>query len=50
LGIAEGPVVGQLLRAVDEALDRVDPVDGSGPTREAALEILAQLAATHVKR
>ncbi len=49
LGIAEGPVVGQLLRAVDEALDGMDPVDGTGPSREDALAMLAQLAAAHVK-
>lgn len=49
LGIAEGPAVGRLLRAVEEALDGVDAADGAGATREDALAILARLAAARVK-
>lgn len=50
LGVAEGPVVGQLLRAAEEALDAVETTDAVGPTREQALAILRGLAAPHVKR
>jgi hypothetical protein len=38
--------VGQLLRAVEEALDSLDGVEAS---RESALAILAKLASQHVK-
>ncbi len=46
LGVPNGPVVGQLLRAVEEALDSLDGVEAS---RESALAILAKLASQHVK-
>ena len=46
LGVPKGPVVGQILQQVEDALDSLDGVE---PTREAALAILAKLAAQHVK-
>jgi hypothetical protein len=46
LGVPNGPVVGQLLRAVEEELDSLDGVEAS---RESALAILAKLASQHVK-
>jgi len=49
LGVPEGPVVGQLLKAVDELLEEAPGADGVGATRESALAILARLAAAHVK-
>jgi hypothetical protein len=46
LGVPEGPLVGELLRAVERQLDAQD--DGE-PTREQALAALRLLAAPHVK-
>ena len=46
LGVPKGPVVGQLLRAVDEELDSADGIE---PDRDAALAVLRRLAVAHVK-
>ncbi len=46
LGLSAGPLVGQLLRAVDAELD-ADAIDP--PTRDQALQVLQRLVATGVK-
>ena len=46
LGVPKGPVVGQLLRAVEDALDSADGIE---PDRDTALVVLRRLAVAHVK-
>jgi poly(A) polymerase len=46
LGVPKGPVVGQLLRAVEDALDSADGIE---PDRDNALVVLRRLAVAHVK-
>ncbi len=46
LGVQQGPIVGQILR---EAERRLDAFDGKGPSREQALQVLAEVVRDGVK-